>query len=502
MTQPAPLPTVLLVDDEAHSLASMRMALEDDFDCLTALGADEGRQLLEDNDVQVILCDQRMPGKTGVEFLSEVRARWPEIVRIIITGYTETGDMIAAINEAAIYQFLTKPWHPDQLLMAARNAAQLFQLSRDHQQMSLEMRYLRGAAETKLETRRKALRQGLGFETILRAPDSPLNAPLAAARQYAGFDVPVLITGAAGTGKSMVARAIHYTSLRADRPFFELNCTGMSPDLIRLELLGAKRGALPGVPSTRIGLLQKADRGTLFVNGVDTLGLDLQLLLLRVATEGVFQSLGAHEQQKTNLRLLTGSQGDLRDEVQTGRFRGDLYYALSTAEIALPPLRDRPGDIAILAQEALFETAAAHGKPVQGLSDDALRFLENHDWPGNLPELRNEVTRMLIFAQDKVLGPELISRPILQALPGAPERAPADLLTAGGTLKDRIEQIEARILRETLTRLKWNKSRAATELGLSRVGLRAKLDRYDIAPPARAAKQKEDGPCVLAFRGK
>lgn len=109
---------------------------------------------------------------------------------------------------------------------------------------------------------------------------------------------------------------------------------------------------------------------------------------------------------------------------------------------------------------------------------------------------------MLIFAQDKVLGPELISRPILQALPGAPERAPADLLTAGGTLKDRIEQIEARILRETLTRLKWNKSRAATELGLSRVGLRAKLDRYDIAPPARAAKQKEDGPCVLAFRGK
>ena len=205
-----PLPTVLLVDDEEHSLGAMRMALEDDFDCLTALDAAQAIRQMEENFVQVVFCDQRMPGRSGVEFLTEVRERWPETVRIIITGYTETGDMIAAINEAGIYQFLTKPWHPDHLVMAAKNAADLFRLSRDHERMSLEMRYLSRSVETKLGEQRKALREGLGFENVLRAANSPMNAVIAQARQFASFDVPVMIVGEAGTGKTALARAIHY----------------------------------------------------------------------------------------------------------------------------------------------------------------------------------------------------------------------------------------------------------------------------------------------------
>ncbi|MFN3146652.1 MAG: sigma-54-dependent transcriptional regulator [Paracoccaceae bacterium] len=494
MTRDAPLPTVLLIDDERHALASMRMALEDEFDCLTAETADEGWRLMEDNFVQVIFCDQRMPGKTGVEFLAEVRERWPETVRIIITGYTETNDMISAINEAGIYQFMTKPWHPDQLVMAAKNATQLFQLARDHERMTLEMRYLSNTAETKLEQQRKALREGLGFENVLRAPNSPLNATVAAARQYASFDVPVLIQGEAGTGKTQLARAMHYTSLRSDRPFFELNCAGMTDELLQIELFGARRGALAGVQTNKAGLFQKTDRGTLFLNGVNSLSPAMQMALLRVVTEGAFQPLGSHETLGTNLRLLTGAHRDLRAEVAEGRFRADLYYALSVAEIAMPPLRARAGDIALLAQHMLFEAASAHGKPVHGLADTALDFLENYDWPGNLRELENEVTRMLIFAQDRVLGPELISRHILQADPSedGADRSADQVLTAEGTLKDRVELIEMRILRETLTRLKWNKSRAAAELGLSRVGLRAKLDRYGITPPRKTPAETEE----------
>ena len=487
------LPTVLLVDDEPHSLSAMRMALEDDFDCLTANNAEEAAALMEDNYVQVIFCDQRMPGKSGVEFLTDVRDRWPETVRIIITGYTETNDMIAAINDAGIYQFVTKPWHPDQLLMAAKNASHLFELARENERMSLEQKYLGQTMEGRLEQQRKALREGLGFENVLRAPNSPLNPVLTAARQYASFDVPVLLIGEAGSGKTQIARAMHYTSLRSDRSFFELNCAGMTPEMIELELFGAKRGAIAGIQSNKIGLLQKADRGTLFLNGIETLSPELQLNLLRVVTEGAFQPLGGHETMTTNMRLLTGSHVDLRARVADGLFRADLYYALSVTELNIPPLRGRPGDIAVLAQHLLFEAAQRHGKPVHGLSDQALEFLENYDWPGNLKELENEVTRMLIFAQDRILGPELISRNILQADPSGDgdDRRAEEVLTAEGTLKDRVELIEMRILRETLTRLKWNKSRAAAELGLSRVGLRAKLDRYGINPQIRQSQEED-----------
>ena len=159
-----PLPTILLVDDEEHSLASMRMALEDEFDCLTATNAEDAARLMEEHFVQVIFCDQRMPGRTGVEFLTDVRDRWPDTVRIIITGYTENNDIIAAINDAGIYQFLTKPWHPDHLLMSAKNAADLFRLTREHDQLALEMRFLARKMESKVEDQRKALREGLALK--------------------------------------------------------------------------------------------------------------------------------------------------------------------------------------------------------------------------------------------------------------------------------------------------------------------------------------------------
>jgi two-component system response regulator HupR/HoxA len=269
---------------------------------------------------------------------------------------------------------------------------------------------------------------------------------------------------------------------------------GLPEDLAMLELFGAKRGVLPGGVA-KIGLMQKADRGTLYLGGVETAGPGLQLALLRVVSDGAFSPVGGQESVGTNLRLICGAHGDLRARVADGAFRADLYFALSVGEVALPPLRARRGDVAILAQHLLGDLSAAHGKPVHGFDAAALEFLEGYDWPGNLRELSAEVTRMLILAQDSVLGAELISRPILQAPPGAggADRSAEAVLTADGTLKDRVELIEMRILRETLTRHRWNKSRAAAELGLSRVGLRAKLDRYGILDPAgRVAADEED----------
>jgi two-component system response regulator HupR/HoxA len=482
------LPTILLVDDEEHSLASMRMALEDDFDCLTATNANDARKLMEEHFVQVIFCDQRMPGPSGVEFLTEARDLWPDTVRIIITGYTETNDIIAAINDAGIYQFLTKPWHPDQLLMSAKNAVDLFRLSREHDQLALEMRFLSRNLESKVEEQRKALREGLGFEKVLRAPNSPMNSVIAQARQFASFDVSVMIAGESGTDKAALARAMHYSSLRSDRPFFEVNCSGVDDDLLQIELFGAKRGAVQGRQTQKVGILRKADKGTVFLRGVAELSQHMQRAIARFAAAGTFRPVGAAELETSDVRLLASAPVDLANQVAEGRFRSDLFYALSKTTIVTPALRARKDDLAILAQNFLFDAAAKHGKPIHGLSDDALRFLERYDWPGNMRELENEMVRMLIFSQDSILGPELISRHILQANPDEKTRDNGvdQVLVSNGTLKERVEQIEMRILRETLTRLKWNKSRAAAELGLSRVGLRAKIERYGIAEPGRA----------------
>lgn len=487
-------PSILLVDDEPHSLASMRMALEDDFDILTADSADAALRLLREEWVQVIFCDQRMPGRTGVQLLSEVRETWPEIVRIMITGYTDPADMASAINAAGIYQFLNKPWHPEQLLMSARNAASLFAMTREHERLSLEMKHLATTTETKLEKRRRDLRERQGFDTILRSPQSRMNHVVDLARQYASFDVPVLLSGEAGTGKMELARAMHHASLRADKPYLALDCAGLPDDLLELELFGARRGAVAGLATNRIGLLQKADRGTLYLGGVETLSPRMQMALLRVLREGAFLPLGAHESVRTNLRLICGLTGDLRALMAEGRLRADLGYAISAGEIVVPPLRGRRGDVAILATAYLFDAAATHGKQVRGFDDAALHFLENYDWPGNLRELENEVTRMLIFAQDQSLGADLIARHILQADPSddGADRRLDPILTRDGTLKDRVELVEMRILRETLTRHRWNKSRAAAELGLSRVGLRAKIDRYGIEDPSGHVALEEE----------
>lgn len=489
----SPRPTVLLVDDEPHSLSAMRMALEDEFDCIIAADAEAAIAKMEEEWVQVVICDQRMPGRTGVELLTDLRDRWSDTVRIIITGYTDPSAMAQAINDAGIHQFVTKPWHPDQLLMAARNGTRLFQLARDNERMALEMRFLASTSQTKLEKRRTALRDGLGFETLLRSPQSPMNALIDTARHYASFDVPALLLGEAGTGRARLARAMHYVSLRSDKPFHAINLAGLPDDLAAVELFGAKRGILPGGVN-KIGLAQKADRGTLFVEGIEQASPALQLALWRLVDEGSFSPVGGQEVMTTNLRLIAGAGPDLALRVADGRFRLDLYYALAVAELAIPSLRARRGDVAILAQHFLSDLAATHGKAAQGFAPAALEFLENYDWPGNLRELLNEVTRMLIFARTPVLGADLISRPILQALPsesGADRTAQA-VLVSDGTLKDRVELIEMRILRETLTRHRWNKSRAAVELGLSRVGLRAKLDRYGITDPSGHIHEEEE----------
>ncbi len=474
-------PTILVVDDEVRSVEALTRVIEDDFDVLSATSAAAAEALLEKEWVQVILCDQRMPETTGVEFLSRVRQQWPEVIRMILSGYTDSEDLIEAINEAGIYQFISKPWTPSDLLLKLHNAVDLFRLQRENEQLSIELKLKPATLSDNLQEKRRILQARFDWDQgIIRAPDSPLNAVCDTVRTVSTYDVNVMVCGESGTGKELFARALHYNSLRGDKPFVAENCGALPDDLLESELFGHKRGAFTGAVEDHIGLFERANGGTIFLDEVGDISPAFQVKLLRVLQEGEIRPLGSNTRRSVDVRALAATHRDLKEEVRSGRFRQDLFFRLATFSIAIPPLRERRTDIPVLAQSLLQEAMRTLGKKVRGITHEALACLQDYDWPGNVRELQNEIKRMLVLAPTDQLGAELISPHILRGT--TKEAAEALDLLAGidGSLKERMESLEARIVKETLIRHRWNKTRAAQELGLSRVGLRSKLERYGL----------------------
>jgi len=468
MKDGTPLPTVLIFGGTAGDRAALGHALDSGFDCLLADTPQNVRAVMTDHFVQIAIC-----ADLSGEMINAV-ADWPETVLIVVCDDATPLDLDTDLN----VQILPRDWSAAQLKNTVETAGHLFRLRRENERMSLEMRCL-----TTRRPEPRATDSALGFEGILRAPGSPMASVVSAARQYASFDVPILLVGEAGTGKADLARAIHDSSLRSDQPFQTLDVTGLSDEAVALALFGQRKPANGTPAAHKTGLIRKADHGTLYLCGIETLSHALQMRLLRLARDGLFEINGAPDREVSHARLITATLSDPQQLIGTGQWDPALYYALSIAELAMPPLKARKSDIPLLARAIVEEASRLHGKLVHGFSDTALEFLMSYSWPGNLRELENEITRMLIQAQEPLLGPEVISRRILQSSPADIDTSQTEIMTAEGPLKDRVEAIEARILRETLTRLKWNKSRSAAELGLSRVGLRAKLDLYGITQP-------------------
>jgi two-component system response regulator HupR/HoxA len=475
------LPTVLIVDDEVRSLETLQRILDDDFDVRTAENAEQARHILETEWVQIILCDQRMPEITGVEFLKQVREQWPEVIRMIISGYTDSEDIISAVNEAGIYQFVTKPWHPDSLILLLKNAAELFELQRKNEILSIELKMSPSRLQSAIDQKRKRLRDDYSCDDqIVRSPQSCMNQVCEKIRRISPYDISVLLTGESGTGKELASRALHYNSPRWDQPFVVENCGALPDELLESELFGYKKGAFTGAVEDRAGLFERASGGTVFLDEIGEVSPAFQVKLLRVLQEGEIRPLGSSQTRQVDVRIIAATNRDLEQEVREGRFREDLYYRLATVTIQLPSLRERKMDIPPIANSILDSSMKQLGKRVQGFTSETLACMQAYHWPGNVRELQNEIRHMLVMGDDDLLGAELLSSRVLRAAPVEDEAELQMLDDLDGSLKERVESLEARILKETLIRHRWNKSQAAKELGLSRVGLRSKLERYGL----------------------
>ncbi|MDR3494877.1 MAG: sigma-54 dependent transcriptional regulator [Ancalomicrobiaceae bacterium] len=465
--------TVLVVDDEVRSLEALKRVLAEEFDVMVARDTAAAEAMLKADLVQVILCDQRMPTENGVAFLKRVRDLWPDPIRILISGYTESEDIIAGVNEAGIYQYITKPWHPDKLIACVREAAQLYRLQRE----SL------GAAEAKpspasllaaVGKRRRDERTLFDFDRIVHEADSPIGDVIGLGRRAARYDISVLITGESGTGKELLARAIHYASARADKPFVLENCGALNDELLESELFGCKKGAFTGAYEDRIGLFEVADGGTIFLDEIGETSPSFQVKLLRVLQEGEIRPLGAPRPRRVDVRVISATNRDLDAEVKAGRFRRDLYYRLAAFPLHLPALRDRPMDIPAIAGRLLDGVNRRFRRSVPGFSAGVLAAFAAYDWPGNVRELANEIQRMVALTdEDAPLRPEALS----PSLRRGPALRPAND-DASPLLKDIVQAVEKTTIEAALKRHAGNISQTAEELGLSRVGLRAKLDRY------------------------
>jgi two-component system response regulator HupR/HoxA len=461
---------ILIVDDEPEILRTFEFNYRRDFTIVTAGAVDEALELLRAHDVAVVIADQRMPGRTGVELLTAARELRPDALRLILTGYTDMETLVRGVNEGEIYRYVTKPWDSSELRGILRQAIDAFAGARGarlaHERVVEENRYLR---------RREAEAAGshgmLGtttamqrvFELIERVRDAP---------------TPVLIQGETGTGKELVARAIHFGGGYRERLFVAQNCGALAESLLESELFGHRRGAFTGATADKKGLFELADRGTLFLDEISETTTAFQVKLLRVLEEGEIRAVGDVRARRVDVRIIAATNRDLAAEVAAGRFRSDLYYRLNVFPIVLPPLRDRRDDVPALAAHFVARHAARLGRAVGDMLPTALAMLACYDYPGNVRELENEMERAVLLCDPgEPITEDLLSERIVSAAVQADHRNGRPATTLSGM----VAEFERTRILEVLAACGGNKSEAARRFGLTYRGLLAKMQRLGCA---------------------
>ena len=477
------LGTVLIVARGGPQWTATADILSDEYDyrVLTARSAEDAASALSDAHVDIVLAENGPSGE-GLEFLTNLRVSHPEVIRVLALE-AKANLTQRAISPAAIYQFVRKPLDAKQIGLVVERGLESRELARRHRMLSREFKF--GADSIKVHPRNSVPlhAESQHFEKLVYVSEK-LSALCDLARKAARTELPILIQGETGTGKELLARAIHYNSARRASPLMVQNCGGMADELLQSELFGHKRGAFTGAISDRLGLFRAADGGTVFLDEISEVSPSFQVSLLRFLQEGEVKPVGSDKTQTCSVRIIAASNRPLRALVASGKFRQDLYFRLKGFELEVPPLRDRPDDIPALAEFFAAKHGSAIGRRILGISAGALEKFVGFDFPGNVRELENEIRRMAALAEDgEYLTTKNMSPAILAVAPRRRAGAISAFVPQGATLKDKVEDLEKHILAEVLMRHRWNQSRAANELGLSRVGLANKIKRYGLDEP-------------------
>jgi DNA-binding NtrC family response regulator len=457
---------ILIVEDEAPMCELLTSFFsERAYKVDTAEDGEHAIARLQEQDYALVITDIKLPGMSGLELLASIRVEWPELAVIIMTAFSSISSAVEAMKLGA-EDYIGKPFQLDELAITVEKALERRSLRREVRELRAEVRGRYNFSN--IVGRSKPMQQL--FEVIKRV----------AARR----DASALIIGSTGTGKELVARAIHYNSDRKGAPFVPINCSAIPDTLLESELFGHQKGAFTGAHETRRGLIEEAQGGTVFLDEINTLSPSLQVKLLRVLQERVVRRVGGRENIPIDIRLVSASNQDLEEAVKRGDFRQDLFYRLNVVPVRLPDLKDRREDIPLLVHHFLQKFAQQHGEPQRRFSNEAMRVLMTHAWPGNVRELENAVEHALTMGAGETLLPE-----DLPASVTAPERD----IVHEATLDDvTLAEVERRYILRILEKMGRHQIKTATVLGIDRRTLYRRLRQYGQAGRLQGDESGED----------
>jgi two-component system response regulator HupR/HoxA len=480
---------IVVIDDEAANVAFLQRALKAyTLECFT--DPQEAIQYCRTHTFDLIIADQKMPGITGIELIKRVQEETSDFIALIISAYTDTRDLIDAVNSNLIYRYIIKPFTPEQLTSDVEQARETLTLRREEKKrrklLQLENQRLLEENQKLKSNTNSSLDFFIGFAPAIQYIRDQVQ-------MYARSEEPVLIYGETGTGKEIVARAIHELSERATEHFIPVNCSAFSESLIESELFGHEKGAFTGATRAKTGLVEAANGGTIFLDEVGDLRYGLQAKLLRFLQFGSYYPVGSVDERSVNVRVLAATNKDLGEAMQKNTFRKDLYYRLSSLSIDIPPLRNRKEDILPI----IDFIADKKGYTLFDFSDEAKEFLLEYNYPGNIRELEGLVEKIHLHTQaheDKKISREMISDFLVRGKSAnrhtvrnaeVSENEHSEHEAGELHLQEYIDTVEKKIITEYLLYYNGNVSRTANALHMSRQGLKNKINRFDILIPGK-----------------